>query len=49
LQGFLGTDMARAVAFLDQALKALEAYQTTAPPGPGKPAAVEPARTGEAE
>ncbi len=27
LQGFLGTDMTRAVAFLDQALKALEAYQ----------------------
>jgi hypothetical protein len=47
LQGFLGNDMARAVAFLDQALKALEAYQTTAPPGTGKPAAVEPAKTGE--
>jgi len=27
LQGFLGADMTRAVAFLDQALKALEAYQ----------------------
>ena len=47
LQGFLGTDMARAVAYLDQALKALDAYRTTAPTQTGKTAAVEPAKPGE--
>jgi LmbE family N-acetylglucosaminyl deacetylase len=49
LQGFLATDMSRAVAYLDQALKALEAYRTTTSPGTGKPAAVEPAKTSEAK
>jgi hypothetical protein len=46
LHGFLATDMARAVAYLDQALKALEAYRSVgAPAGGGKiagPAAEEP-------
>ena len=32
LQGFLATDMARAVVYLDQALKALEAYRQVAAP-----------------
>ena len=32
LHGFLGVEMARAVAYLDQALKALDAYQSVAPP-----------------
>jgi len=32
LQGFLSTDMARAVAYLDNALKSLEAYAAIAPP-----------------
>jgi hypothetical protein len=49
LQGFLATDMAHAVAYLDQALRALDAYRTTAPPGAGKPAAVEPIKPGEAK
>ena len=31
LHGFLGVEMARAVAYLDQALKALDAYQNAAP------------------
>ena len=37
LQGFLATDMARAVAYLDQALKALEAYRSVASPAPKNP------------
>jgi hypothetical protein len=32
LHGFLGVEMAKAVAYLDQALKALDAYQSSAPP-----------------
>ncbi len=32
LHGFLGVEMAKAVAYLDQALKALDAYQSVAPP-----------------
>jgi hypothetical protein len=31
LHGFLGVEMAKAVAYLDQALKALDAYQSVAP------------------
>ncbi len=31
LHGFLGVEMARAVAYLDQALKALDAYKNVAP------------------
>ena len=31
LQGFLATEMARAVAYLDQVLRALDAYQNVAP------------------
>ena len=34
LHGFLGVEMAKAVAYLDQALKALDAYQSVAPPRP---------------
>ena len=32
LHGFLTVEMARAVAYLDQALKALDAYKSVAPP-----------------
>jgi hypothetical protein len=34
LHGFLGVEMAKAVAYLDQALKALDAYKSVAPPRP---------------
>ena len=34
LHGFLGVEMEKAVAYLDQALKALDAYQSVAPPRP---------------
>jgi deoxyhypusine synthase len=47
LQGFLATDMARAVAYLDQVLKALDAYRNVTLPGDEKPAAVEPAKIEE--
>ena len=47
LQGFLGTDMARAVAYLDQALKALDAYRNVASPRTETPTAAAPAKTGE--
>ena len=43
LQGFLVTDMSRAVAYLDQALKALDAYRNVAAPGGAKMVAAEPA------
>ena len=43
LHGFLATDMARAVASLDQTLKALDAYRNAAPAHDGKNAAAEPA------
>ena len=36
LQGFLATDMMRAVAYLDQALRALDAYRSVAPQSAGK-------------
>jgi len=49
LQGFLGTDMTRAVAYLDQALKALDAYRNVASPRIETPAIVKPAKTGEAK
>ena len=45
LQGFLATDMARAVAYLDQALKALDAYRHVAPSRAEKTVAAEPAST----
>jgi len=48
LQGFLATDMARAVAYLDQVLKALDAYRNVTLTGSPKPAA-EPATTEEAK
>jgi hypothetical protein len=35
LHGFLSVDMERAVAYLDQALRALDAYQSVASPGAG--------------
>ena len=44
LQGFLATDMARAVAYLDQALKALDAYRNVAPTRSVQTAAVEPSK-----
>jgi len=47
LQGFLATDMTHAIAYLDQALKALDAYRNVAAPRSEKPAAVEPAKTEE--
>ena len=43
LQGFLATDMARAVAYLDQALKALDAYRNVSAPR-SETAAAEPAK-----
>jgi hypothetical protein len=43
LQGFLATDMARAVAYLDQALTALDAYRNVAPQRSEKNVATEPA------
>jgi len=43
LQAFLVTDMARAVAYLDQALKALDAYRNVTPPHDEKTAVSEPA------
>ena len=45
LQGFLATDMAHAVAYLDQVLRALDAYQDVASSRSEKTAAVEPAKT----
>ncbi|MEI6074084.1 MAG: hypothetical protein WCS94_00835 [Verrucomicrobiota bacterium] len=49
LQGFLASDMVRAVTYLDQALKALDAYrQVAAPPGSRSVAAAGPA-DGEAK
>ena len=35
LHGFLGVEMERAVAYLDQALRALDAYRSVAPHGAG--------------
>ena len=49
LQGFLGTDMTQAVAYLDQALKALEAYRMAAAPRTKNSAAIAPTKTGEAK
>jgi hypothetical protein len=43
LQGFLATDMARAVAYLDQALKALDAYRDAGAPSGVKTVAAKPA------
>jgi hypothetical protein len=43
LQAFLMTDMARAVAYLDQVLKALDAYRNVAPTRDEKTVAAEPA------
>jgi hypothetical protein len=36
LHGFLGVEMERAVAYLDQALRALDAYRSVAPQSAGK-------------
>ena len=36
LHGFLGVEMAKAVAYLDLVLKALDAYKSVAPPGAQK-------------
>ena len=47
LQGFLVTDMTRAVAYLDQALKALDAYRNVAPARSEKIAAAEPVKLEE--
>jgi hypothetical protein len=48
LHGFLASDMTRAVAYLDQALKALDAYRNVgAPAGGVKTAATEPASAEE--
>ena len=49
LHGFLASDMARAVAYLAQALKALDAYRSIAAPGGGKTVATESANTEEAK
>jgi hypothetical protein len=49
LQGFLATDMTKAVAYLDQALKALDAYRSVASPRTEASAAVKLAKTGEVE
>jgi len=38
LHGFLGVEMDRAVAYLDQALRALDAYRSVAPQGTPNPA-----------
>ena len=43
LHGFLATDMARAVAYLDQTLRALDAYRDASAPVGGQPAAAGPA------
>lgn len=45
LRGFLATDMARAVAYLDQVLKALDAYRNVAAPRSDKTIAAEPSKT----
>lgn len=37
LQGFLATDMTRAIAYLDQVLRALDAYRNVAAPSSDKP------------
>ena len=47
LQGFLAADMARATAYLDQVLKALDAYRTVGSPRGGKTVAAEPSVTEE--
>ena len=49
LQGFLASDMARAVAYLDQALTALDAYRDVASPRTGNPATDAPGKTEEAK
>jgi hypothetical protein len=48
LQSFLATDMTRAVAYLDQTLKALDAYRDVASPHSKKSTLVEPAKNEEA-
>ena len=47
LQVFLTTDMARAVAYLDQMLKALDAYRSVALTNSSKPAVIEAATSEE--
>jgi len=48
LQGFLASDMGRAVAYLDQALRALDAYRDVASPRTENPAPAAPAKIEEA-
>jgi hypothetical protein len=43
LHGFLASDMAKAIAYLDQSLKALDAYRSVAAPAGGKTTTAEPA------
>jgi hypothetical protein len=45
LHGFLATDMKRAVAYLDQMLKTLDAYRNVSISRSEKIAAAEPAKT----
>jgi hypothetical protein len=47
LRGFLASDMSRAVAYLDQALRALEAYRNITPGRSQSPAAEPPAPEGQ--
>jgi hypothetical protein len=47
LHGFLASDMARAVAYLDQTLKALDAYRNVGAPSGGKTVAAEPVKVEE--
>ncbi len=49
LQGFLITDMSRAVAYLDQTLKALDAYRNVTLTSSGKPVGVQTASAEEAK
>jgi hypothetical protein len=45
LRGFLATDMAKAVAYLNQAIQALEAYKKVAPPAAPNATANDPKTT----
>ncbi len=49
MQGFLATDMARAVAYLDQILKTLDAYHQAAAPRLKKTVAAEPVKAEDAK
>jgi hypothetical protein len=47
LQGFIATDMTRAVAYLDRTLTTLDAYRSVAPAPRDQTAATKPAKTRE--